>query len=151
MGLAKIGSAFGGALLLAACVPQPDEWTLACDGYCDELAACGAGWEIGIDSRQSCNHTCYAVTEPREIECVDAADGCADVQRCLCYPLYAFLYEGCGIAFFDAHGDDLPLDEVVAGCELDDPEWGFGSPIADCLADASCAEADLCLDGVLGG
>jgi hypothetical protein len=138
---------FGLACL--GCPPPPDDRELVCDDYCEGLLSCDEGWEIGIYDEHDCSDTCYYDTTLGELDCVDAAAGCDDVRRCLCYPLYLYLYEECDIYFTDAAGYELYLEDAVAACEGDDWEFGFGSPIADCLVDeGSCGAIDACLDAL---
>jgi hypothetical protein len=139
---------FGIALLAPGCPPPIDDRDLACDDYCDGLASCDEGWEVGIDAG-GCHGICYDYTTTGEMVCVNEATGCDDVLRCLCYPLYDQLYTGCGIYFVDDSGNELSLDDVVWDCEEDDSVWGFGNPVTDCLSNsATCDEVDACLTDV---
>jgi len=139
------------ASMVLACEPPENEKKIACEGYCDGLLSCGEGWEIGIDGPHDCADICYVYTEERELFCVDHAASCEDVRRCLCYPLYEHLYDGCSIFFTDDGGSYIEMEEVVGACEADDETFGLDQPISDCLADSgSCMEIDDCLDGLLG-
>jgi hypothetical protein len=141
----------GAACMGLACEPPTDEKQIACEGYCDGLLSCGEGWEIGIDGPHDCADICYVYTEERELFCIDHASGCDDVRRCLCFPLYEYLYESCSIFFTDDGGDYIELEEVVSACESDDAFFGFDQPISDCLVGTgSCMEIDDCLDDLLG-
>ena len=137
------------AVAAQGCPPPPDDREIICDDYCDGLLACGEGWEIGLYDEHDCSEACYYETTIGELDCVDAAGDCAAVRRCLCYPLYLYLYDECGIYFIDDEGYELYLEDVVAACEADDPEFGFDRPIAGCLAgEGSCVAIDSCLDAL---
>jgi hypothetical protein len=145
-----VSALFG--LFCLGCPPPPDDRELECDDYCGGLLSCDEGWEIGINGWNDCPDLCYDDAEEWELSCVDAADGCDDVRRCLCYPLYLYLYEECGIYFVDEEGGEIFLEDVVAACEVDDAEFGFDQPTADCLAaEGSCGAVDACLDALAAG
>jgi hypothetical protein len=142
-----VSALFGLACL--GCPPPPDDREIQCDEYCDALLECGEGWEVGIDDGRECSEICYHETEFRELECVDAAGDCPAVRRCLCYPLYLYVYYECDIYFMDDEGYEIYLEDAVAACEADDPLFGFDRPIADCLVgEGSCVAIDYCLDAL---
>jgi hypothetical protein len=173
--------AFGVLLCLAlavgaaTCDDDDDEASDAeilfnCDYLCYKVDECGG---LPCVPAQDCTEWCLADVADSTWECV-LLDDCDNFRNCLCGAEYGgddddfdddtggylscddvwrHMYDDCGWAFIDGYGNEIPLQSVIAACEVDDATYGPDGALYACVVDYwdDCDAMLYCLAEVIEG
>jgi len=80
----------------------------------------------------------------------DAADD-DDATELTCDDVYTMMYTDCGLAFKDEDNADIPLADIVFGCEEEVEFYALGGDAANCVIDneGECEDMEACLAALL--